>query len=74
MDFTNRPMLFNDSAVQPRKSILCGLYSLLFLYLKAAGCSMQDVVDLFQHERSSLEDNEKIVLDFASRLDAEQLK
>ncbi len=46
MDFDGRLVLYNDMAVQPKESVLCGLYSLLFLYLKATGCSMGDVVDL----------------------------
>ncbi len=74
MDFAGRLMLYNDFTVQPKDSVLCGLYSLLFVYLKATGCSMGDVVDLFLHAPDNLQANEEIVLDFADKLNAEQLK
>ncbi len=74
MNFVGRLMLYNDFAVQPKDSVLCGLYSLLFLYMKATGCSMGDVMDLFLHSPHSLQANEELVLNFAKKLDDEQLE
>ncbi len=72
MKFRGQLMLYNDVPVQPRGSIFCGLYCLLFVYMKARGCSLWDILDIFHHEQ--LESNERIVLNFASKLNTEQLE
>lgn len=58
-------VLYNNRRIQSDQSGTCGLHAVFFLYYKATGASMEQILDVFSEDKV---DNDGIVTRFAERL------